>query len=171
MRKTQPARMSVSTNGSYHDQRRYGRPVIAARMSVHTCGPCRPARKLKRSHRWSPKARKTIHSIGGASTNGETTRKKPVSRSTKAGLHFPVARIARFLMTGKHATSIGPSAPVYLAAVLEHLTAVVLTLAKNAALSNEKKRIGPDEIHLAVHNHEELRKLLGPVLEAVSEEI
>jgi histone H2A len=46
--------------------------------------------------------------------------KKAVSRSTKAGLQFPVGRIARFLKKGKYADRIGAGAPVYLAAVMEY---------------------------------------------------
>ena len=45
---------------------------------------------------------------------GKTAGKKSVSRSTKAGLQFPVGRIARYLKKGKYATRIGAGAPVYL---------------------------------------------------------
>jgi histone H2A len=51
--------------------------------------------------------------------------KKSTSRSSKAGLQFPVGRIARFLKTGKYAERVGGGAPVYLAAVLEYLAAEV----------------------------------------------
>ena len=50
---------------------------------------------------------------------------KSVSRSSKAGLQFPVGRVARFLKTGKYAERVGGGAPVYLAAVLEYLAAEV----------------------------------------------
>ncbi len=40
--------------------------------------------------------------------------KSKVSRSSKAGLQFPVGRIARYLKKGKFATRIGAGAPVYL---------------------------------------------------------
>ena len=53
------------------------------------------------------------------------TAKKSVSKSAKAGLQFPVGRVARFLKKGKYATRIGAGAPVYLAAVLEYLAAEV----------------------------------------------
>ena len=49
--------------------------------------------------------------------------KKAVSRSAKAGLQFPVGRVARFLKKGKYADRIGAGAPVYLAAVLEYIAA------------------------------------------------
>ena len=89
--------------------------------------------------------------------------KKAMTRSTKAGLQFPVGRIGRFLKAGKYATRVGAGAPVYLAAVLEYLTAEVLELAGNAARDNKKARIIPRHIQLAVRNDEELNKLLGEV--------
>ena len=89
--------------------------------------------------------------------------KKSTSRSHKAGLQFPVGRVARFLKTGKYATRIGAGTPVYLAAVLEYLAAEVLELAGNAARDNKKTRIVPRHIQLAVRNDEELSKLLGAV--------
>lgn len=56
---------------------------------------------------------------------GSGAAKKATSRSSKAGLQFPVGRIARFLKAGKYAERVGAGAPVYLAAVLEYLAAEV----------------------------------------------
>ncbi|KAI8464749.1 MAG: histone-fold-containing protein [Monoraphidium minutum] len=89
--------------------------------------------------------------------------KKPTSRSSKAGLQFPVGRIARYLKKGRYATRVGAGAPVYLAAVLEYLCAEVLELSGNAARDNKKNRIVPRHIQLAIRNDEELSKLLGGV--------
>jgi histone H2A len=71
---------------------------------------------------------------------GKTAAKKATSRSSKAGLQFPVGRIARYLKKGRYAQRIGAGAPVYLAAVLEYLTAECLELAGNAARDNKKNR-------------------------------
>ena len=49
---------------------------------------------------------------------GKTAGKKQVSRSSKAGLQFPVGRIARYLKKGKFAARIGAGAPVYLVSAL-----------------------------------------------------
>ena len=85
------------------------------------------------------------------------------SRSAKAGLQFPVARVHRQMKLGRYASRIGAGAPVYLAAVLEYMCAEVLELAGNAARDNKKSRIVPRHITLAVRNDEELNKFLGGV--------
>lgn len=65
---------------------------------------------------------------GRGKTLGSGAAKKATSRSSKAGLQFPVGRIARFLKAGKYAERVGAGAPVYLAAVLEYLAAEVVFL-------------------------------------------
>ena len=52
---------------------------------------------------------------------GKTAGKKSVSRSAKAGLQFPVGRIARYLKKGKFAERIGAGAPVYLVRNFERI--------------------------------------------------
>ena len=96
----------------------------------------------------------------GKGGRGKTSTKAQ-SRSSRAGLQFPVGRIARYLKQGKFAERVGAGAPVYLAAVLEYLAAEVLELAGNAAKENKKTRIIPRHIQLAVRNDEELNKLMA----------
>nr|WMB80961.1 histone H2A [Myxobolus bejeranoi]WMB80962.1 histone H2A [Myxobolus bejeranoi] len=69
----------------------------------------------------------------------------------------------RMLRTGGFAERIGAGAPVYMAAVLEYLSAEILELAGNAARDNKKTRVIPRHIQLAVRNDEELNKLLEGV--------
>ncbi|KAH9311079.1 hypothetical protein KI387_026114, partial [Taxus chinensis] len=76
-------------------------------------------------------------------------KKKAVTKSIRAGLQFPVGRIARFLKKGRYAKRVGTGAPVYLAAVMEYLAAEVLELAGNAARDNKKNRIIPRHVLLA----------------------
>ena len=100
---------------------------------------------------------------GAGVRKGGGPKKKPVSRSVKAGLQFPVGRIGRYLKNGRYARRVGTGAPVYLAAVLEYLAAEVLELAGNAARDNKKNRIIPRHVLLAIRNDEELGKLLAGV--------
>uniref|UniRef100_A0A8C2AE03 Histone H2A n=1 Tax=Cyprinus carpio TaxID=7962 RepID=A0A8C2AE03_CYPCA len=89
--------------------------------------------------------------MSGRGKTGGKARAKAKTRSSRAGLQFPVGR------------RVGAGAPVYLAAVLEYLTAEILEMAGNAARDNKKTRIIPRHLQLAVRNDEELNKLLGGV--------
>ena len=82
------------------------------------------------------------------------SKTKTASKSQKAGLQFPVGRIARYLKKGKYSERVAAGSPVYLAAVLEYLAAEILELAGNAAKENKKTRITPRHIQLAVRNVE-----------------
>ncbi|KAI3374030.1 hypothetical protein L3Q82_022589 [Scortum barcoo] len=101
--------------------------------------------------------------MSGRGKGAGKTRAKAKTRSSRAGLQFPVGRVHRLLRKGNYAQRVGAGAPVYLAAVLEYLTAEILELAGNAARDNKKTRIIPRHLQLAVRNDEELNKLLGGV--------
>eukprot|EP00297_Palpitomonas_bilix_P025160 CAMPEP_0113884570 /NCGR_PEP_ID=MMETSP0780_2-20120614/10350_1 /TAXON_ID=652834 /ORGANISM="Palpitomonas bilix" /LENGTH=59 /DNA_ID=CAMNT_0000872243 /DNA_START=21 /DNA_END=196 /DNA_ORIENTATION=- /assembly_acc=CAM_ASM_000599 len=51
---------------------------------------------------------------GKGGIGGSNPKKAPVSRSTKAGITFPVGRIQRYLRKGRYADRIGAGAAVYL---------------------------------------------------------
>ena len=85
------------------------------------------------------------------------------TRSSRAGLQFPVGRVHRLLKKGNYCERVGSGAAVYQTAVLEYLCAEVLELAGNAARDNKKSRIIPRHLQLAIRNDEELNKLLGGV--------
>ena len=94
---------------------------------------------------------------------GGKGRSKAKSRSSRAGLQFPVGRVHRLLRQGNYSERVGAGAPVYMAAVMEYLTAEILELAGNAARDNKKQRINPRHLQLAIRNDEELNKLLAGV--------
>ncbi|XP_053271381.1 histone H3 [Pleuronectes platessa] len=79
--------------------------------------------------------------MSGRGKTGGKARAKAKTRSSRAGLQFPVGRVHRLLRKGNYAHRVGAGAPVYLAAVLEYLTAEILELAGNAARDNKKSRI------------------------------
>ena len=72
---------------------------------------------------------------GRGKSKAQGTKSK--SRSSRAGLQFPVGRIHRLLRKGNYAERVGAGAPVYMAAVLEYLSAEILELAGNAARDNK----------------------------------
>ncbi|XP_029555381.1 core histone macro-H2A.1 isoform X4 [Salmo trutta] len=97
------------------------------------------------------------------SSRGGKKKTTKMSRSTKAGVIFPVGRMLRYIKKGLPKYRVGVGAPVYMAAVLEYLTAEILELAGNAARDNKKGRVTPRHILLAIANDEELNQLLKGV--------
>ena len=55
----------------------------------------------------------------GGRGKGKGSSTKSTTRSARAGLQFPVGRVARYLRKGGYSDRVGGGAPVYLAAVLE----------------------------------------------------
>ncbi|KAL3654555.1 Large ribosomal subunit protein bL21m [Castilleja foliolosa] len=90
---------------------------------------------------------------------GKPKATKFVPRSSKAGLKFPVGRIARFLKAGKYAERVGAGDPVYLSAVLEYLAAESVVLNKVLMLGSQTQTIIgrpilPDAaVHAVVEEH------------------
>ena len=101
--------------------------------------------------------------MSGRGKKVAAVQKTQMSRSSRAGLTFPVGRIHRLLKKGNYAHRVGNGSAVYLTAVLEYLCAEILELAGNASRDNKKRRIAPRHILLAVKNDEELNILLAGV--------
>ena len=102
-------------------------------------------------------------SAKGKGKGGKGTGKggKSQTRSSRAGLQFPVGRIARYLRKGNYSHRVGSATPVFMAAVLEYIVAEVLELSGNAAKDNQRQRITPRHIQLAVRNDDELNRFFG----------
>lgn len=62
------------------------------------------------------------------------------TKSSRAGLEFPVGRCLKYLKAGNYANRIGTGASIYMAATLEYLVAEILELSGNAARDNKKSR-------------------------------
>ncbi|XP_075132594.1 histone H2A type 1-like [Leptodactylus fuscus] len=98
--------------------------------------------------------------MSGRGKQGGKVRAKARTRSSRAGLQFPVGRLHRLLRKGNYAKRVGAGASVYLAAVLEYLTSEILELAGNHARDGARKRIIPRHLLLVVRFDQELNKLL-----------
>ena len=137
-------------------------------IAVSTCNPATRAKSTADlAHQSTPDVVSravgylvSTHIMSGRGKGGKS-RAKAKTRSSRAGLQFPVGRVHRLLRTGNYSERIGAGAPVYLAAVMEYLTAEILELAGNAARDNKKQRINPRHLQLAICNDEELNKLLS----------
>jgi len=109
-----------------------------------------------------PKKLKT--SSGRAKELRKTPKKKPVSKTKKAGLVFPVSRVYNRLKKDRYANRVRVNAAVYLAATLEYLVAEVLELAGNCARYFKKKRVTPRHIQLTLLHDLELKELTKGVI-------
>ena len=93
----------------------------------------------------------------------ETKLNEVETKSSRAGLQFPVGRIHRHMRNGNYSKIVGEGAPVYLAAVMEYLAAEIIEIAAIAARVNNKTRIIPRHLQIAIRNDDELNELLPGV--------
>uniref|UniRef100_A0A8D2JPP9 Histone H2A n=1 Tax=Sciurus vulgaris TaxID=55149 RepID=A0A8D2JPP9_SCIVU len=85
--------------------------------------------------------------------------KQTISRSTRAELQFPVSRVDRFLRQAHYGQRLSSSTPVFLAGVLEYLTAKILDLAGQEAHSNRRMRITPEHVEKVLEKNGQLCRL------------
>ncbi|XP_069663130.1 histone H2A-like [Haliaeetus albicilla] len=98
---------------------------------------------------------------GGLSEGGEAKAKKSrCSRSSRAGLLFPVSRVDRQLRRGRFAERLGARAPVYLAAVLQWVTHKTMDAAGKISKKSKQQRISPSHLQAAARKSSLLKQLL-----------
>uniref|UniRef100_A0A8C2U9S0 Histone H2A n=1 Tax=Coturnix japonica TaxID=93934 RepID=A0A8C2U9S0_COTJA len=83
------------------------------------------------------------------------------SRSSRAGLLFPVSRIERQLRRGQFAERFGACAPVYLAAVLQWATHKTVDMAGKISKKSNQQCISPQHLQMSVKSSSILKHLLG----------
>ena len=86
-------------------------------------------------------------------------RRHYLSCSLRAELQFPVSRVDCLLREGCYVLRLSSSTPIFLAGILEYLTANILELAGQEALNNHKMRITPEHVQRALVNNEHLSRL------------
>lgn len=94
-------------------------------------------------------------------TKNNLLYKKTRSVSSRSGIVFPCGRIGRYLKNAFPTLRFSVGTKVYLAAVLEYLTAEILELAGNYAKESKKSRIIPNHIRNSLKMDPELSILLG----------
>jgi histone H2A len=76
------------------------------------------------------------------------------TRESRAGLVFSVSLVETYLRD--RGCNVGAGAPVYLASVLEYLSAELLELAGNVSRDDKKKRVKVEHLQTAISNDDEL---------------
>jgi histone H2B len=86
-------------------------------------------------------------------------RREAHSKAARAGLEFPVSRVRALFAVRVVATHRSETSAVYLAAVLEYLTAEFLELAGNVAKDARRKRTTTKDLAMAIRGDGELSEL------------
>ena len=101
----------------------------------------------------------------GATVAVRKSGKKPsVSKSSKAGLSFPVARVNRRLTENKTTKRVGGGCAVFMTAILEYFAAEILELSINEVKADgngKRSRITPTDVLRAVRNDNGINKAIN----------
>ncbi|NXX77294.1 H2A1 protein, partial [Urocolius indicus] len=91
-------------------------------------------------------------------SEGKATKSRS-SRSSRAGLLFPVSRVERQLRSGCFARRLGAEAPVYLAAVLQCVTEEAVAVAGRIAKDRDDSCISALHLRTALRKSSVLKQL------------
>lgn len=86
----------------------------------------------------------------GKSKKSKEGANQAITKSSRAGIIFPVSRIYRYLKEARDHGRVNVPAAVYTAAVLEYLTAELLEMSGHATKVHRKQHIQPRHILLAI---------------------
>jgi len=139
----------------------FGKKTLTAREIQTAVRLVFPGELAKHAVSEGTKAVTKFNSSLDSSESGSSMKQ---TKSSRAGLQFPVGRVSSYLKNFRFAERIGKGSPVYLAAVLEYMVAEVVELAGNSARDNKKHRIAPRDLQLAIRGDEELDRLLQNVI-------
>lgn len=106
----------------------------------------------------TPDERKDYYAKKGAKAAATLKANKA---KQQAGLVFPVRKIAHNMRKEFGYIKFTDQSAVFMAAMLEYMTAEILELAGNVAEQAKKKRIVPRHLMLAVRADEEIEKVIG----------
>ncbi|XP_070496614.1 histone H2A-like [Chironomus tepperi] len=101
----------------------------------------------------------TAPTINQTNLNTRKTKRK----WKDAGLLLPPNIFHKKLISGKYAKKVAKEAAVAMAGVLEYLVSEVLEISKECADINQKKRIQPRHIMLAIKSDQDFNELLKDV--------
>lgn len=107
------------------------------------------------------------------------TKKKSVSKASKAGLLFPVPKINKRMGKSGWTDRVGGTAPIWVAAVCEYIGREIVQQAGQTCTAGGKhKRITPHDVILAIRNDVDLNRifaghkaLVGDKIKGVTEDI
>lgn len=121
-----------------------------------------PSKKGKSS---KPKLKKvSSHSTTKGAGGRSSKSADKIALHKRLGLHFPVARVKRYLRAGKFASRVSLGAAVFASAVLDYLVSELIHIAIEKAQSLKRTRVKPRHIQLAIRDDLEFYKLLSGVV-------
>lgn len=88
----------------------------------------------------------------------KTPRKKPISNSKRSGLLFPVGATKTY-MNKNFNGNVSMQSAVYLTAIMEYLATELIDVSYQDCLNNNRKRIIPRNIFLAIQKDQDLKDM------------
>ena len=93
--------------------------------------------------------------------NHQSKKAKKIGTSSRAGLILPITKIMKLMKKDRLAKQVGMRPAIVMTAVCEYICTEILDLASTIAQENNKKRIVPRHLMLAISQDEELSKVIN----------